>query len=451
MSTPRTRSRVVDSTGYQIKHTGGFDVFGNGVWMYPPTLFQTTPINYRGLISFGQTTRTSVIDDYVSPKPHPAQFCRHLPISRDWSRSVLQCVSGNTAYNAQYAVNIPVMIGMSQADLDHWSSVVSWPSLLVDLVSQVRNRLDTGYLAGATLAEFAKTVEMIKNPFGLMRTDWRNVVADLSAKALAKKSANLWLEHQYGWRALSYDIKSFVKATCKYDDAMRNHMSTPVLDRYRKRSWLTLYSAMRNAYFWTSSGGSWPQGQITAWPGTSGNWYAAKIDFSALQAVATVGCLGADTCEDHHNHLTKALQAFGGDIKGLFDTIWELTPYSFVVDWFINTKALRGLGSALNVLQSARCSDLTYSVKLEQVVTAWCLPGTICFYSIWPYNDPWLHQPTGRWPLLTNYDRPAIMTNSVYVRNLGLPGLSLNQFLSTDLTATQLASGAGLLIQRLKH
>jgi hypothetical protein len=66
-----------------------------------------------------------------------------------------------------------------------------------------------------TLAEAQKTIRMIRNPFNLLRTNWRKLCRRETALSLHKKAANVWLEGQYGWNSFWYDVKASVKTYAK--------------------------------------------------------------------------------------------------------------------------------------------------------------------------------------------------------------------------------------------
>jgi hypothetical protein len=138
------------------------------------------------------------------------------------------------------------------------------------------------------VAEFHKVVSMFRNA--------GNTLAKLTSKTDPKDWSSLWLEGRYGWRTLWYDMNSV-------NDAIR-HLERSG-DFYRKVA-----------------------GQSESFDETQ------EFDHTLLNAEMK----NVINSTFHVNYRGFAVSkivppAFGGDI---LDTAWELIPWSFVVDWFVD-------------------------------------------------------------------------------------------------------------------
>lgn len=114
-----------------------------------------------------------------------------------------------------------------------------------------------------------------------------------------KQLSNDWLSYRYGWRTFMYDCKDLHKAVKRLDEKRT---------RYSKRS--------KNVDTWSSSQNVHLD---TNFLGTS---FRCSKSVSDTYEVSAVGTVNAD--------ITIPSFSFNP-----VTTAWELIPYSFVVDWFL--------------------------------------------------------------------------------------------------------------------
>lgn len=324
------------------------------------------------------------------------------------------------------------------------TDAIPWASLVSDVGSQVRNRLDTNSLLLVTLKELGKTVQMVKNPFGLLKTNWREVARGLTAAKLAVKGASLWLENRYGWQSMFSELKGFTKSYTKYQIAA--HQAGLGEDRWQRFSARQRLPTSNQSYGYSTS--EWeaifmnPVSYKSKY-GLTGPYRGYRsIDMSNGYLDAIVGCKYWILAESKYSKITRAIQALNLDTSGLLSTLWEIVPYSFVVDWFVDFQGMVALPRALMALNSAKCKGLGHTVKLVQPYKVRFLPDKTMWYNVYATSP-----------------KPSSIENircecsdgiySEYTRTSGLPGMSLTDFLSTDLTSIQKADGIGLIIQRL--
>lgn len=172
-------------------------------------------------------------------------------------------------------------------------------------------------LAGETLADYAKTISMLRRPFK-GATDLvsrivkaRNRSLKKSASNLAQANANAWLEYSYGWKPLLLDAEKvidFVHRKREFGRVVRvaraeeKRVYNPTLD--------FSLGSMANPK-WNRSGTVTREQTCRA---CSGVMYSLN------------NCTTSDM-------LAKLLGTRACDLPS---TAWELIPFSFVVDWFAN-------------------------------------------------------------------------------------------------------------------
>lgn len=184
---------------------------------------------------------------------------------------------------------------------------------------------------GTVIGELRETLRMIRNPASALRDGFssyfkraRRLTARRRPK-LRKVLSNTWLEYVYGWRPLIEDLKSGVEAYRKLKDSyetvrafgMGTSSGTPVLFqengghanylRYVENRITTLSSVVKF------------KGVCKAWPD--------GIQTSSAERLQVV---------------------LGFNLADFVPTVWELIPYSFVVDMFTNVGDILNAGHGLN-------------------------------------------------------------------------------------------------------
>jgi len=320
-----------------------------------------------------------------------------------------------------------------------------WVSLMSSLADQLDGRIDEGTLALVSLAELKNTVQMIRNPFNLLKADWRKRAEKHSASTLMKRGANVWLEHRYGWLSFKNDIESLAKTLGR----VFSEQSTDVL-----AGWWTRYTASEQVpvssqtLYPTGFGESW-WSQCMANIVTNGLIPASRIITDSSTVTYTLGCRALMDATQRWSKTRRFLNAFGLDAPSIAATCWELVPFSFVIDWFVDPQGLL-YPATLQRLLGHNLRDLGYSKKFDCTYRADLCWGTNPF--------EYVYSPYQRWTYKTCSTRSGFFMSgsskgrySLYERNIGTPAFSVlhSAFLQKGLSLTQSISGISLIIQRM--
>lgn len=176
-------------------------------------------------------------------------------------------------------------------------------------------------VSGEYVAEFSKTVGMLRRPFSgaqkLLKKIYRTRTRLLKHKVvtasdITRASASAWLEHRYGWKPLMMDA----------DHAIESIMSqfTDLNGCFR----VARGSSKMNQYSSNNYSGTFPQDE---------HFHVEFVRSVTQQLRADAGVLYR--LKDRTN-FEKANAYLGIRPRDIPATLWELTPYSFVLDWFTN-------------------------------------------------------------------------------------------------------------------
>jgi len=171
-------------------------------------------------------------------------------------------------------------------------------------------------LGGEVLGDFAKTVGMLRRPFGNAlqllgkMTAYKKRRMAKSAKAAARAASSAWLEYRYGWQPIIIDGKKIVdSALYEYDKAC---------DRYLVARASEDYSFTKSVDFKdVNADGIWLSGTVTV----------------CERQKSSAGVRYRISPETIYSHAQRSFGARASDIPA---TVWERIPYSFVCDWFVN-------------------------------------------------------------------------------------------------------------------
>lgn len=259
---------------------------------------------------------------------------------RGWVGTV---VSGDIAMADTYCIGTSVP-GFS-------SAVVAERSRVIDLaVVKAHANIDTSeMLALATLAESRKTVDFFANSLMKLLKIIR-AVRKLDALALKrqfskKELANMYMELRYAIRPLFYDVNGLLDSL---EAEVRSY------DRKTFRGY--------------ASGSVKANDSV---PDTPVGWeLKATI---ARNCTYTVSARAGVLCS---TNVTNA-QIFG--IDRIAETAWELVPFSFIVDWFLNVgTAIAALTPNAGVVQ--RASWVTVKEEITETNTMASIVSTLVGY-----------------------------------------------------------------------
>jgi len=368
----------------------------------------------------------SLFTDDTSPYGSRRQF--HACVHQKDAYCILG-IGPSVSIDALFTNTCPLLLTYDGCVSTQPSSSIPWDDMVIELADDVRGRLRTKSLIGVTLKEFDQTCQMVKNPFGLLKRDWRSLAGRNTASRLARKGANLWLEGRYGWGSGYYDLCNFAKSYTKLRTALSAHPSRGALgERFA-----------RTRKFFESPGtliGS-SDAQLDAvlndpFMGDQNLPYGlyAQIKIASVATLAAVSCHATDEALQPYNSVDRFLQAFGCDTASILPSLWEVIPYSFVVDWFVNNSWVRSLPSRAR-LTSLGVRDLGFSTKVEVQYQVRCvvvnpnISGRVIFRGV-----------TGT----------GVGSKTTYTRCIGLPS-AMSVFLGWDLSSIQATDLTALLVQ----
>jgi len=319
---------------------------------------------------------------------------------------------------------------------------VDWNGAIIGLANSVNYLVSSRSQLLVSFWEARKTWRMVRNPFGLMRGDWRARCEKRTISQLAKRGANLWLEYQYGWKSLLYDLSNFCVAAARFSVDVQRYHTHQQLRRYCQN--VTVVPTPKSP---STSDAVWNANTQQVYTDSFSDWWSTepiRIKYDAEKYQYRVGATGVDNSNKAMNQFRHYLSYFGLDPTQWLATIWEIIPYSFVVDWFVNTKSIMntiqvGLAKQ-SLLKSVLVSSLCYSIKDTQLYHYEILPvrfgaldsyaGSITTVGAKPYKS-------------------SQGTLTLYHRYAGLPSGSASLLLNQGLSLTQWISGLSLFAQRV--
>jgi hypothetical protein len=180
-----------------------------------------------------------------------------------------------------------------------------------------------------SLAEIDQTIGLLKNPLGAFQKFYNRNLTKVARKRnnpdapreAAEAAANAWLQVQYGLKPLINDVNAILKGIKKANRTSRVTTRASLSENAQE---IELVQFRR-----------------------SGFNFDVRIQYS-------------DTIVIRAMSLDEVYDDIGSNIgftsKGLITLPWELIPYSFVADWFVNTGEFLGaLAPAFTTKQLGSC------------------------------------------------------------------------------------------------
>lgn len=189
----------------------------------------------------------------------------------------------------------------------------------VNFLSKCRGA-QRAFQSGVFLGELRETIHMIIRPASALR---RGISSYLAAakKAYRRASPNrrasaltgTWLEYSYGWRPLFKDVDDGMAALADTD-----HIVPDIIAGSSKDEW-----TVGSGLYSTGASGSFVRG-------------AARARERHQASVRYLGCVGWEST----NRASTWQSHWGLTLSDFAPTVWELIPYSFLVDYFSNVGAV---------------------------------------------------------------------------------------------------------------
>lgn len=326
-----------------------------------------------------------------------------------------------------------------------------WEGLLDDLANLVEGHHSQASMLSVTLLEGLTTLNMMRNPFSLLKPNFRRKVRKLTARRLANTSANVWLEGYYGWKSFYQDVTGAAKSLAYFlnepstsifenDEVIRLSVSKTQIIAQQS----TVYDCGTTVDLWNH----WKA--VSGFPNSNGVPVARRTNV-CISENYRIGCLQFQDAFQRIQNTRRFLRLSGmANWRDIRDTIWEVIPFSFVIDWFVDQ---RGIWAPLNKwrLSQTDVKEVGYTVQHHQeydVEVNLLLPFSLYYATAYP----WAYKmPLGK---CGDYILRSIAkgTYHYYCRTSGFPLTNLVdvKFLSHGLKRIQLLNGAALLLQRFK-
>lgn len=210
----------------------------------------------------------------------------------------------------------------------------------VNLTRKIRSA-QTAFAGGVMAGEMARTIALLRAPtqafrrdFGrygetfrdgverrLRRRQFRNQVS--RRRAIVEEARDMWLTAQLGWAPLLGEI----------DDAIKHIAESQILEVKR---WTSVRAVGVDENVVTDNPNL---SRLTGWP----RWWVAKKSAERVQ-IRYIACIDVGTVAPY------IARKVGIAPTNWLPTIWELIPYSFVVDYFTN------IGDIISAATIARSS-----------------------------------------------------------------------------------------------
>lgn len=173
----------------------------------------------------------------------------------------------------------------------------------------------TTFQGGTALAELTETLQMIKNPAKALRegvSDYLNAVKKLrprTEKSKRKLLGGTWLEYSFGWVPLLSDLDDAAKAYSRIKDGVRSER--------------VVVSGFGSAESFSTD--SWELG----------SWYKASGKSRTISS-ATCRYKGAVSSTISPSRSIDMMSTVGLHPRNFVPTLWEVIPWSFLIDYFTN-------------------------------------------------------------------------------------------------------------------
>jgi hypothetical protein len=288
----------------------------------------------------------------ISNKNHKILIARRLSASTSFGAESWKVtkVPGLVQFDYKYNVLDRTYYNRISGDLTRFTT---WPALYSGDISDIDDVARTQFLSrcyraqhsfqgGVFLGELKEAVHMIRHPLDSLVNGMSDYLKALRrrkrrgighGRRLKDMIANTWLEYVFGWGPLLNDIDSGAKALAR---AIAYRAPTEHVTGSAKKSF-QVHGSLEDIF---SPDGSYMF--VSYKPITS---YQVSVKYE-----------GGVYAKNGGNGAVANLSDFGVDFQSFLPTVWELIPYSFLVDYVSN------VGQFIEALSFA-LSDLIYATQ----------------------------------------------------------------------------------------
>jgi len=187
----------------------------------------------------------------------------------------------------------------------------------VAIVKAYANVRDDSIMSGEIMASIGQSLEMLRSPFGTFRKLVKKIHTAAkrnyrkTARSVTQANAGAWLEYRYGWAPLFLDMRTGFDLYLQAEARMRRARKVA-----RGAELGTVTSSQENSDIPT---------YLNPWGLKFAGSVEQKVKYSAHGGVIyTVG---------NRTPAQDAAESLRLGADSLFQTAWEVVPYSFVWDW----------------------------------------------------------------------------------------------------------------------
>lgn len=286
-------------------------------------------------------------------------------------------------------------------------AVAADPNALIDAKNKALNKAKQMRInLAVTVAEGKNTFRMLYNTvrtlgesYGHFRKGrWKSASRRLGIDAPSRSAANNWLAYQLGWLPLISDAVGLI-------ELHRDQFSTARDNLFIVRGATTIVKPSQGVFLnHLVSGNHSVINRLDVTTGRAG--MLLKVTSKLDQFQASVGLSASD----------------------ILSTLWELVPYSFVMDYFINVGQWLGNLSALSGLQVLDAWQITESSRTTNLVCS--AAPTSLYTSNVPeqfMNDRYVTRSSWN-PGSVTWPRVRSITDQSAIRMITMAALFRNQF-----------------------
>jgi len=229
---------------------------------------------------------------------------------------------------------------------------VDWGTLVAEVGNQVDGAMQSRSNLIVSAVEIGKTVKMLRNPFNLIKSTKKlGIPKKAVLRDLTKRSASAWLEWRYGWSNLVADtiaIASVMDEAIAHREFLLKYVGKDRPIHAREVVEKVVDVPYHNSTYLS---------------------YMPLVEMIPrnfrIKRTATFGCAVLNQSYGNVFELPALIKQRLG-VNKIAEAVWDLVPFSFVVDWFVNVQKIMGIDPTLWARHDIRY--LGHSLKLESCI-----------------------------------------------------------------------------------